>query len=154
MLSGNLFEDVSALVATGGTGPFTQTLTFTGGTGMFAGASGSASGGGLAGPTGFTASGSGTLTAPAIVPEPASVALIFGGLLVMLWAQAESWCGSVPFLTGEAMMKMVNLISPRSEPHSTARPERAADSLAAGIHVDQNCGKIGDKEFSVDPSSR
>lgn len=84
MLFANLFEDVSALVATGGTGPFTQTLTFTGGTGMFAGASGSASGGGLAGTTGFTASGSGTLTAPAIVPEPASVALICGGLLVMV----------------------------------------------------------------------
>ncbi len=83
LLSGNLFEDVSALVATG-MGPFTQRLTFTGGTGIFAGASGSASGGGVGGPTSF-ASGSGTLSAPGIpTPEPASFALIFGGLVVMV----------------------------------------------------------------------
>ena len=82
ILSGKLFEDVSTTI--NGTGPFTQTLTFTGGTGKFAGATGSASGAGLGTATGFTTSGSGTLTAPGIpVPEPASVALIFGGLLVM-----------------------------------------------------------------------
>ncbi|MDQ6665759.1 MAG: PEP-CTERM sorting domain-containing protein [Acidobacteriota bacterium] len=79
ILSGNLFE------ATSGTpmGPFTQILTFTGGTGKFAGATGSASGGGFSNGAGFTVSGGGTLTAPGIVPEPASVALIFGGLLAV-----------------------------------------------------------------------
>src|SRR6478609_3513619 len=46
-LSGNLFEDVSQLLATGGTsGSFTQMFTLTGGTGGFAGASGSLSGAG------------------------------------------------------------------------------------------------------------
>jgi hypothetical protein len=44
MLSGNLFENDSAVLATN-TGPFTQTLTFTGETGEFAGATGSVSGG-------------------------------------------------------------------------------------------------------------
>ncbi|MEO8127831.1 MAG: hypothetical protein ABI822_12105 [Bryobacteraceae bacterium] len=84
MLSGDLFEDVSALIATGGTGPFTQTLTFTGGTGAFAGASGSASGGGIGTETGSTVTGNGTLTAAGIAaPEPASVPLILGGLLVI-----------------------------------------------------------------------
>ena len=83
MLSGNLFEDVSAVVATG-MGPFSQKLTFTGGTGMFAGASGSTSGSGVASATGFS-SGSGTLTAPGIpAPEPASAALILGGLLAIV----------------------------------------------------------------------
>jgi hypothetical protein len=83
-LAGKLFENDSAVLATN-TGPFTQTLTFTGGTGEFAGASGSVSGGGVVGTTGFTASGGGTLTAAGVsVPEPASVALIFGGLLVMV----------------------------------------------------------------------
>lgn len=74
-LFGNVFEDVSAVIATG-TGPFTQTLTFTGGTGEFAGATGSTSGAGLAG---GTVSGSGVLNAPAI-PEPASVAFLLSGL--------------------------------------------------------------------------
>ncbi len=41
-LFGNVFEDVSAVIATG-TGPFSQSLTFIGGTGEFAGATGSAS---------------------------------------------------------------------------------------------------------------
>jgi hypothetical protein len=41
MLFGNLSEDDSLVVAGGGTGPFTQTLTFTGGTGEFVGATGS-----------------------------------------------------------------------------------------------------------------
>jgi hypothetical protein len=83
-LSGNLFEDDSAVLATN-TGPFTQTLTFTGGTGEFAGTTGSVSGGGFIGTTGFTTSGSGALTAAGVsAPEPASVALIFGGLLVMV----------------------------------------------------------------------
>lgn len=77
-LLGNVFEDVSAVVATGA-GPFTQTLTFTGGTGEFAGATGSTSGAGVAG---GTVSGSGVLNAPAI-PEPASVALVLGGLAVL-----------------------------------------------------------------------
>jgi hypothetical protein len=83
MLSGNLFENDSAVLATN-TGPFTQTLTFTGGTGEFAGATGSVSGGGVIGTTGFTASGSGTLTAAGVTPEPASIALIFEGLIVMV----------------------------------------------------------------------
>ena len=86
MLSGNVFEDVSALIATGGMGPFTQKLTFTGGTGEFAGATGSASGGGLGTDTGTTVSGSGTLTAAGVTtPEPASVALILGGAVVLLY---------------------------------------------------------------------
>jgi hypothetical protein len=84
MLSGTVFEDVSAIIATGGIGPFTQTLTFTGGTGEFAGATGSTSGGGVGTSTVTTVSGSGTLTAPGIVtPEPASGLLILGGLAVI-----------------------------------------------------------------------
>jgi hypothetical protein len=85
MLSGNLFEDDSAVLATN-TGPFTQTLTFTGGTGEFAGATGSVSGEGVIGTTGFSVSGSGTVTAAGIsaVPEQASVVLIVEGLLVMV----------------------------------------------------------------------
>ncbi len=49
MLSGMLFEDVSALLASGGTvpAPYTQAFTFTAGTGKFAGATGSASGAGF-----------------------------------------------------------------------------------------------------------
>ena len=77
-LFGNVFEDVSAVVATG-TGPFSQTLTFTGGTGEFAGATGSTSGAGLAG---GTVSGSGVLNAPA-VPEPSPAALLLGGLALL-----------------------------------------------------------------------
>ena len=77
-LFGNVFEDVSAVIATG-TGPFTQALTFSGGTGEFAGATGSTSGAGLAG---GTVSGSGVLNAPA-VPEPASAALLLGGLALL-----------------------------------------------------------------------
>ena len=83
-LFGNEFEDARAIVATGGIGPFTETFTFTGGTGEFAGATGSISGSGIGTATGFTESGSGTLTAAGVsTPEPASVALIFGGLLVL-----------------------------------------------------------------------
>jgi len=77
-LAGNVFEDVSELVATGG-GSFTQTLTFTGGSGMFAGATGSVSGSGVAG---GTVSGSGVLNAPAI-PEPGSIGLLLGGFAVL-----------------------------------------------------------------------
>ncbi len=85
VLSGEVFEEVSALLATGGTGPFTQTFTFTGGTGEFAGASGSASGGGIATSTGSTVSGRGTLTAEGVAaPEPESVALILGGLVAIV----------------------------------------------------------------------
>jgi hypothetical protein len=84
-LSGNLFEDVSAVVATGGVGPFTQIFTFTGGTGEFAGATGSASGGGIATSNVTTVSGGGTLTTAGVgAPEPASVALILGGLVVIV----------------------------------------------------------------------
>ncbi len=85
ILSGNLFESDSAALLTTNVGPFTQILTFTGGTGEFAGASGSVSGVGLVAPDGgFTTSGSGTLTAAGVsAPEPASAALILGGLLVM-----------------------------------------------------------------------
>ena len=80
-LFGNVFEDVSALVASGGTGPFTQTFAFTGGTGEFAGAFGSTSGGGIAANTGSTVSGSGLLTAAGVnSPEPGSLALLFAGL--------------------------------------------------------------------------
>jgi uncharacterized membrane protein YgcG len=87
MLSGNLFEDVSAVVATG-TGPFTQKLTFTGGTGKFAGATGSTSGGGFAGTSG-SSSGSGTLTAAGVsAPEPASIALAgFGVTAILVWTR-------------------------------------------------------------------
>jgi hypothetical protein len=85
ILSGTVFEDVSAVLATGGTGPYTQTFTFTGGTGEFRGATGSASGGGVATSTVTTVSGSGSLTAAGIaVPEPASVALILGGLVAIV----------------------------------------------------------------------
>jgi hypothetical protein len=84
MLSGNLFENDSAVNVATGAGPFTQTLTFTAGTGEFLGATGSVSGGGLITSTGFTTSGSGTLTAAGVAaPEPASIALLFGGLLVI-----------------------------------------------------------------------
>ena len=82
MLVGNVFEDVSALVSNP-TGTFTQTLTFTGGTGEFVGATGSVSGEGFSGTTNATASGSGTLNAPA-VPEPASAALLLGGVALCI----------------------------------------------------------------------
>ena len=83
-LSGNVFENVSAIVASpDGTGPFTQTLSFTGGTGEFAGATGSVSGSGSVGTTTGTVSGSGTINTTA-VPEPASAALLLGGLAVII----------------------------------------------------------------------
>jgi hypothetical protein len=83
-LFGTILENDAALLATG-SGPFTQTLTFTGGTGEFTGASGFLSGSGVSGPAGFTASGNGILTAAGVItPEPASVSLIFAGLLVVL----------------------------------------------------------------------
>jgi hypothetical protein len=83
MLSGNVFEDVSAIIASpDGTGPFTQRLSFTGGTGEFAGATGSASGNGFAGTETGTVSGTGTLNTAA-VPEPASPALLVGGLALL-----------------------------------------------------------------------
>jgi hypothetical protein len=82
MLLGNLFEDVSQVNPTGGTGgAFTQRFTFTGGTSAFAGATGSLSGAGVAG-IGGSASGSGTVNAPA-VPEPASAALLLSGMAVI-----------------------------------------------------------------------
>jgi hypothetical protein len=83
MLLGNLLEDVSQLIPTGGTsGAFTQIFTFTGGTGDFAGATGSLSGAGVAGPGG-SASGSGTINTSAI-PEPASAAFFLSGMAVIL----------------------------------------------------------------------
>jgi hypothetical protein len=83
-LSGNVFEDVSAIIANpSGIGPFTQTLTFTGGTGGFAGATGSVSGKGFVGTTQGTISGSGTLDAPAI-PEPTSLILFLSGLTLIV----------------------------------------------------------------------
>ena len=85
VLFGTVAEDVSALVASGGTGPFTQTFTFTGGTGEFVGASGSTSGGGIATSTGSTVSGSGILTAVGVnAPEPGAVALVVGGLVTIV----------------------------------------------------------------------
>jgi hypothetical protein len=85
MLSGNFFQVLSPAILATNTGPFTEILTLTGGTGQFVGASGSISGAGLAEPTGFTTSGSGTLTAAGVsTPEPASMLLIFGGLIVMV----------------------------------------------------------------------
>ena len=87
-LSGKLFEDTSQLDANG-VGPFTQALTFTGGTGEFAGATGSLSGVGVGAATGFSSSGSGTINAPAI-PEPASAALLLGGLGFLLVARRQS----------------------------------------------------------------
>ena len=86
MLSGNLFEDLTA--APGGVGPFTQTFTFTGGTGKFAGATGSASGGGISGSR-ATVSGSGTINAPAIAPEPASLALAVLGISAIMFLGAS-----------------------------------------------------------------
>lgn len=85
MLSGNLFENDSAVNVATGSGPFTQTLTFTGGTGEFLGAMGAVSGGGLITSTGFTTSGNGSLTAAGVfAPEPAPAALLlFGGLAVI-----------------------------------------------------------------------
>ena len=83
MLLGTVFEDVSALLATGGTGPYTQTFTFTGGTGEDSPASlDRPRGAGISTDTGGTVSGSGTLTAAGVgAPEPASFALILGGLV-------------------------------------------------------------------------
>jgi hypothetical protein len=89
MLLGNLFEDVSQVIPTGGTGgAFTQRFTFTGGTGEFAGATGSLSGAGVAG-IGGSASGSGTINTSAI-PEPASSALFLSGMAVILVVLRQS----------------------------------------------------------------
>jgi hypothetical protein len=80
-LFGDLFEDVAQLVATGGTGPFTQRLTIRSGTGLFAGASGVLSGSGVATATGAMASGTGTVS---LAPEPTSVVPLGAGLFA-LW---------------------------------------------------------------------
>lgn len=95
MLLGNVFENVSAIIASPtGTGPFTQTLTFTAGTGEFADATGSASGDGFVGTTVSTVSGSGSINAPA-VPEPASATLLLGGLALLIgrggWRHKEAF---------------------------------------------------------------
>jgi len=93
MLSGNLFENDSAVNVATGTGPFTQTLTFTAGTGEFLGATGSVSGGGLITSTGFTTSGSGTLTAAGVsAPEPGSSVLLFGGFgFLVVWRRLRGF---------------------------------------------------------------
>ncbi|HEY0778044.1 MAG TPA: PEP-CTERM sorting domain-containing protein [Gemmatirosa sp.] len=87
-LFGDLFENVSQLIATGGTGPFTQRLSFEGGTGLFAGASGVLTGGGVETPAGTTTSGSGTLT---LAPEPTSVALLGAGLAGVVVTTRRRW---------------------------------------------------------------
>ena len=84
-LTGTMFEDDTAVNFATNTGPFLQNLTFTGGTGAFAGATGSSSGNGfLTAPT-FSISGNGFLTAEKLVavPEPGSMSLMFGCLLIM-----------------------------------------------------------------------
>jgi PEP-CTERM motif len=78
-LSGSIFEDVSSVLPTS-SGPYSGTLTFTGGTGEFAGATGSGSVAGVVRAE-STAFGSGTVSAAAITPEPASIALFGTGLL-------------------------------------------------------------------------
>jgi len=84
ILSGTVFENQTMVNTSTVMGPITQTLTFTAGTGEFAGVSGTSSGAGFVTPAGFTDSGSGTLTAPGLVaPEPASIALVFGGVLLI-----------------------------------------------------------------------
>lgn len=94
-LTGNMFEDASAIFQNG-YGPFTLDLTFTGGSGLFATASGFASA------TGFvdgdtdrgTASGSGVVdTSP--VPEPTSVAVLLGGLGLILVGRRRERIGRV-----------------------------------------------------------
>jgi hypothetical protein len=63
---------------------FPETLTFIGGTGRFAGATGLFSGESVVFDTGgFAVSGRGTINAPAIAPEPASIALAGLGLAVI-----------------------------------------------------------------------
>lgn len=93
MLSGNLFENDSAVNVATGTGPFTQILSFTAGTGEFLGVTGSVSGGGLITTTGFTTSGSGTLTAAGVsAPEPGSLVLFFGGLgFLVVWCRLRGF---------------------------------------------------------------
>jgi hypothetical protein len=88
-LSGNLFVDLSQAFVNG-VGPTPQTFTFTSGTGEFAGATGLFSGTGHIVGNGFTISGSGTINAPAIVPEPASAALLMGGLALVLGSSRRS----------------------------------------------------------------
>ena len=91
-LSGNLFVDLSQAFANG-IGPTPQTFTFTGGTGEFTGATGVFSGTGHLVGNGFTISGTGAINAPA-VPEPASAALLLGGLALIrigwCWRTAKS----------------------------------------------------------------
>ena len=85
-LTGTMFEDDTTVDFATNTGPFLQDLTFTSGTGAFAGVSGSSSGNGILTAPTFIISGSGSLTAPGLtsVPEPGSLALMFGGLLITI----------------------------------------------------------------------
>jgi hypothetical protein len=81
-LTGNVFEDVSAVLANNGMGPFTQTLTFTGGTGQFLGATGQLSGSGNTAGT-APVTGRGAINAPAI-PEPSTILLSAAGFAIVL----------------------------------------------------------------------
>jgi len=81
-LTGNVLEDVSAVLANNGMGPFTQTLTFTGGTGQFLGATGQLSGSGNTAGT-APVTGRGAINAPAI-PEPSTILLSAAGFAIVL----------------------------------------------------------------------
>lgn len=84
---GTMFENDTAVNMMTDMGTSLQTLTFTGGTGEFVGVTGSSFGIGLITPSTFTISGNGFLTAPGLVgvPEPGSIALMLGGLLIMVF---------------------------------------------------------------------
>jgi hypothetical protein len=69
-----------------------QFLTFSGGTGEFAGATGSASGTASLTSDGYMVSGSGVINTPSAVPEPASAALLLGGLALL----SVRWWRPVP----------------------------------------------------------
>ena len=96
-LTGAMFEDDTAVDFATNIGPFLQTLTFMAGTGEFAGVTGFSSGNGLLTAPTFSITGSGTLTAPGLtaIPEPGSMSLVFGGLLIMFLRYR--WFSKQPF---------------------------------------------------------